>query len=245
MLSFFRSRYKLVTSGLLKGATDIHSHILPGVDDGSPDFPTSLSLLRYMEELGFREVWLTPHIMEECSHSADRLRQRLAELQEAYNGNITLHLGAEYMMDAAFTDKLKDSLLPIGCFHLLVETSYMFPPSGLQDLLLSVWKRGYQPLIAHPERYMYLEEEDYYELKEKGYLFQLNLMSLSGYYGSRPKSVSEKLLQRGMYDHVGTDLHHLSRYQPMLNRLKLSRPQLDALERLLHNNQKLKIIHHS
>ena len=117
--------------------------------------------------------------------------------------------------------------------------SYMYPPPGLPDILMKVWNAGYQPVIAHPERYLYMEEKDYLLLKEKGYSFQLNLMSLSGYYGPHPKVVSEKLLKQKMYDFVGTDLHHLERYRPMLDQLRLTRRQLEALEGLIANNARI------
>ena len=142
-------------------------------------------------------------------------------------------------MDAAFTGKLKGELLPLGKNHLLVETSYMSPPVGLQEILMQVWNAGYLPVIAHPERYLYMDEKDYGQLKERGYSFQLNLMSLSGYYGPFPKAVSEKLLKQEMYDFVGTDLHHLARYQPLLDKLKLTRKQLDALGELIANNARI------
>lgn len=235
----FKHKYNLIKSGLLKGMTDVHSHILPGVDDGSPDLPTSLSLLQYMEQLEFQQVWLTPHIMEDYPTSKEQLQQQFTALTQKHQGPLTLHLASEYMMDAAFTPKLKGELLSVGDHHLLVETSYMSPPTGLQDILMEIWNAGYQPLIAHPERYLYMDERDYQQLKEKGYSFQLNLMSLSGYYGSRPKAISEKLLLQGMYTFVGTDLHHLERYQPMLDALKLPRKQLDALEILLANNAQI------
>ena len=239
MFGIFKSKYKLVESGILKGMTDIHSHVLPGVDDGSPDIETSLSLLRYMESLGLREVWLTPHIMEDYPSLNQKLQQRFEALRAAYSGPLSLSLSSEYMMDAAFTGKLKGELLPLGKNHLLVETSYMSPPVGLQELLMQVWNAGYLPVIAHPERYLYMDEKDYGQLKERGYSFQLNLMSLSGYYGPFPKAVSEKLLKQEMYDFVGTDLHHLARYQPLLDKLKLTRKQLDALGELIANNARI------
>lgn len=239
MFFSFKSKYKLVKSGLLNGMTDVHSHVLPGVDDGSPNIDTSLELLQYMEQLGFSKVWLTPHVMEDFRNTNDHLRHRFEDLKKAYNGRLELHLSSEYMMDAGFTPRLHDEVLPIGDGRLLVETSYMYPPPGLDDILLDVWSTGYQPIIAHPERYNYMEEADYSRLKGRGYKFQLNLMSLSGYYGPRPKVVSEKLLQLGWYDFVGTDLHHLERYQPMLDRLKLTHKQLDALEILINNNAQI------
>lgn len=233
---FFKKRHNLLKSGILQGKTDIHSHILPGVDDGSPDVETSLQLLDFMAELGYTTVWLTPHVMYDLHNTAAKLQQHYDELLSAYQGSIQLHLASEYMMDQGLNERLTTDPLRLGKEHLLVETSYMNPPAGLAEILISVWNAGFHPLIPHPERYMYMELEDYQELKSNGYEFQLNLLSLSGYYGSRPKLVAEDLLQRGMYDFVGSDLHHLHRYKYFLEHMKLTTKQLDAVEQLLENN---------
>lgn len=233
---FFKCRHNLLKAGILQGKTDIHSHILPGVDDGSPDVETSLQLLDFMAELGYTTLWLTPHVMFDLHNTAAKLQQYYEELLPAYQGGLQLHLASEYMMDQGFQERLTTDPLRLGKEHLLVETSYMNPPAGLSEILISVWNAGYHPLIAHPERYMYMELDDYQELKSNGYEFQLNLMSLSGYYGSRPKLVAEDLLQRDMYDFVGSDLHHLHRYKYMLEHMKLTTKQLDAVEVLLENN---------
>ena len=150
MFGIFKSKYNLINSGLMKGMTDIHSHVLPGVDDGSPDINTSLSLLRYMESIGLREVWLTPHIMEDYPTLNKKLQQQFDVLKAAYSGPLNLRLSSEYMMDAAFTNKLDGEVLPLGSSHLLVETSYMYPPPGLPDILMKIWNAGYQPVIAPP-----------------------------------------------------------------------------------------------
>lgn len=237
MFGFFKKKYSVVESGILQGMTDLHSHILPGVDDGSPDMTTSLELLAWLEELGLKKVWLTPHVMEDFRNDNQRLKTIFEELKQAYHGSLELALSSEYMLDAGFLPRLSEQVLPLGKNHLLVETSYMYAPTGLHDLLFSIYNTGLQPIIAHPERYMYMEETDYRALKEKGYAFQLNLMSLSGYYGRRPQAVSEDLLKKGWYDLVGSDLHHLHRYRPMLEELKLSREQIDALRVLIANNE--------
>ena len=229
-------RHSLLRSGILKGRTDIHSHILPGVDDGSPDIPNSLDLLDYMEEIGYKEVWLTPHVMADLYQTTDHLQQVFDDFRSHYKGPLQLHLAAEYMMDAAFRDQLHGAPLRLGHDHLLVETSYMSGPMDLHDILLDVWQSGFKPLIAHPERYMYMDESDYQLLHDKGYDFQLNLMSLSGYYGARPKLVAEKLLEQGFYTYVGSDLHHLDRYEDFLYDLRLTRTQLNLLDTLLSNN---------
>ena len=230
-------RHRLLRSGILKGRTDIHSHILPGVDDGSPDIPNSLDLLDYMEEIGFARVWFTPHVMADLHQTTEHLQQVFDDFMSHYKGPLQLHLASEYMMDAAFRDQLHAAPLRLGQDHLLVETSYMSGPMDLQDILLDVWQTGFKPLIAHPERYMYMDEADYQLLHDKGYDFQLNLMSLSGYYGGRPKFVAEKLLEQGFYTYVGSDLHHLDRYEDFLYDLRLTRRQLDQLDQLLANNE--------
>jgi len=232
-----KRKYNVLKSGIIKGKTDIHCHVLPGVDDGSPDMTSSLRLLDFMEnELGYSEVWLTPHTMHDLHNTAEKLQGVFRELLSSYSGGICLHLSSEYMMDEGFSERLNTDPLRLGNEHLLVETSYMNPPAGLHDILLSVWNKGFRPLIAHPERYMYMGEHEYRFLKESGYDFQLNLMSLSGYYGSRAKHVGEHLLEEGFYDFVGTDLHHLEHYKPTLERLKLKKDQLEMLEELFDNN---------
>ena len=230
----------MLKSGILKGKTDIHCHILPGVDDGSPDIPHSLDLLDYMEEdLGFSAIWLTPHVMEANGNTPTRLRKRLIELLPQYKGKMKISLSSEYMMDSHFHEYFEAGPLPLGDHHLLVETSYVNGPNDLYDILLSVWHKDLKPLIAHPERYMYMGEEDYQHLKGLGYEFQLNLLSLSGYYGPRPKLVAEHLLEEEMYDNVGTDLHHLDCYEDYLYRMRLTRKEIDTIEELFARNESL------
>lgn len=236
MFGFWR-KHKLLESGIFKGATDIHCHVLPGVDDGSPDLNTSLELLEFMaEKIGFGKVWLTPHVMRDLHNTAEKVSAVFSQLKKAYHGPIELALASEYMMDEDFSHRLSTDPLRLGHEHLLVETSYMNPPSGLDKILMSVWEAGFRPLIAHPERYMYMGKKDYEHLKEFGFDFQLNIMSLSGYYGPRPKAVGFKLLEAGMYDYVGSDLHHLNVYQPLMESMKLSMKHIDAIDELLANN---------
>lgn len=237
MFSLFRKKYSLIESGILKGMTDVHSHLLPGVDDGSPNLATSLELLAWLENLGLKKVWLTPHVMEDFQNQNAQLEEVFQTLKQQYQGPIELALSSEYMLDAGFSPRLPDQILPLGKQHLLVETSYIYCPVGFNDLLLDIYQAGFQPVIAHPERYMYMEEADYRDLKEKGYAFQLNLMSLSGYYGHRPQKVSEDLLKKGWYDFVGSDLHHLRRYAPLLETMTLKREQIDNLRVLIENNE--------
>ena len=200
----------------LHGFTDHHSHILFGVDDGVKTLETSLKVLQRYEEIGIAEVWCTPHIMEDVPNTTDGLRARFAELCAAYNGPIKLHLAAENMMDQLFEERLEhNDLLPLGedGNHLLVETSYFTPPMGMKDILRRIKAKGYFPVLAHPERYVYMDKEDYRTLKEMGILFQLNLSSLAGGYGPEAEAKSHWLLKKGFYDFVGSDLHSLRNTQ--------------------------------
>ena len=234
-------KHSLIKSGILHGATDIHCHVLPGVDDGSPDMEHSHDLLRFMEQvMGYSRVWLTPHVMQGLDNDSQKLRRQFEMFCQAQNSQLKLCLAAEYMMDAEFSQRLHAAPLPLGNGHLLVETSYMSAPlGGLDNLLLDVWRTGLTPIIAHPERYMYMDEADYHRLRDKGYEFQLNLLSLSGYYGGRPKVVAERLLQIDAYDYVGSDLHHVERFERFLTNMKLTREQLDSIAQLLDNNKQL------
>ena len=183
--------------------------------------------------------------MQGMGNDAAKLQQRfdafckIYEEQKEEGSLVEMHLSSEYMLDAGFLERLHTDPLPLGN-HLLVETSYMSAPmDGLDNLLLEVWNTGFVPIIAHPERYMYMEEDDYLRLHGLGYMFQLNLLSLSGYYGGRPKVMAERLLKSGLYDYVGSDLHHVERFQGFLKNMRVSREQIDALSQLFENNEQL------
>ena len=197
-------------SSLLSNFTDHHSHILPGVDDGVKKMEVSLKVLERYEQLGIAEVWCTPHIMEDIPNTTAGLQARFAELCEAYQGPIKLHLAAEYMMDALFEERLSQGdLLSLGDQgnQLLVETSYFTPPMDMDSILKQIKQKGYYPVLAHPERYVYMDKERYKELKNKDIRFQLNLSSLAGAYGSEAKDKAHWLLKHNYYNLAGSDLH--------------------------------------
>lgn len=215
----FQKKQTLAESGIFQGMTDYHSHLLPGVDDGVQTPEESLEILRLYEELGIREVWFTPHIMEDIPNTTAGLRSRFEQFQKLYTGNIRLHLAAEYMLDNLFKERQAHrDLLPLGVEgnHLLVETSYFNPPVDLYTMLEKIKLAGYFPVLAHPERYVYMEETDYRRLKELGVRFQLNLPSLVGGYGHWVKKKAEWLRMQSMITLYGTDIHGLSSFQRYL-----------------------------
>ena len=265
---FWNKKHTIAASGILQGAVDHHSHILPGVDDGVETMDEALRILSAYEALGIKELWLTPHIMEDIPNSPAKLQASFEELKAAYKGNIKLHLAAEYMIDNHLrqllqeTNKLRhsqcegrwheqsevtegskapngegDNLLPIGNAgkHILVETSYYNAPMRMNDTLQQIKSLGYFPLLAHPERYMYLSNADYAKLHSQGVKFQLNLASLAGGYGKAVKKKAEWLLSNGLYSVAGTDLHCEDAIEYITN-CKLSKQTIEQVERLLHNS---------
>ena len=352
---FFSKKTTIAASGILQGATDHHSHILPGVDDGVETMDEALRILATYEAAGIKTLWLTPHIMEDIPNTPQKLEARFLELKAAYTGKIVLHLAAEYMIDNhlrkllqetnklrpalegrwheqsevtegsrtkncpsfkrgtsnagsiaegvkdnynspsskreypqgegvekdsntenncpssrgtsdAVTEGVKQSettegtktkncpsfergtsntgniaegvkdnynspsskreypqgegvekksiaegveLLPLGSKgnHLLVETSYYNPPMRFRETLRQIKSLGYHPLLAHPERYMYMDNDEYQELHDEGVRFQLNLPSLCGAYGNTVKKRAKWLLKNGLYDAIGSDTH--------------------------------------
>lgn len=208
---FFLSNKKtLVKQGIFNGLIDSHSHILYGVDDGVKTIEDAMLILQRYEDMGVKEVWLTPHIQEYMPNETEELRERFELLNNAYNGNIRLHLAAEYMLDNLFTKRLANNDL---LYHgndgksLLIETSYFNPPNGMDEMIDAILDKGITPLLAHPERYNYMDEDRYDHLHKKGIPFQLNIASLTGMYGESARQKGYMLLERGYYTAYGTDIH--------------------------------------
>lgn len=222
----------------LDGFYDCHSHILPGVDDGFQTEAKSLELLGEYENIGFRDVWFTPHIMEDFPNETLQLTELFNKFCESYHGPIRLHLAAEYMMDSLFYKRLRDKdLLLLQDDKILLETSYFNAPERFNGMLNSVKSLGLSPLLAHPERYNYIEGlKKYEDLKEQGVLFQLNLLSLMGFYGSIAKKKSHELLLRGMYDYCGTDIHSMSQLKHLTG-LQIPEKLVEPLKELFKRNK--------
>ena len=194
---------------------DIHSHFIPGIDDGAKTMEDSLSLLKHMESMGFKKIVTSPHVMIDFyPNTRHTILSGLDAVKEAaVKNNISLDISAaaEYYIDESFISLVeREPLLTIRNKEVLVEFSMLYEPPMLNEALFKLQSSGYKPIIAHPERYVFFHNnfERYRELRDRGCYLQLNLLSLSGYYGRNIMDVAMKLLKNGMYHYCGTDMHH-------------------------------------
>lgn len=204
--------------GLLK--TDMHSHLLPGIDDGAPDLATSVEMINGLIHLGFKKLITTPHIMQDMypNKRDDILKRYEALKQHLETEGIEVELGvaAEYFIDDNLKKLLadKEPLLTFGNNLVLVEFSMASEPYSFREILFEMQMQNYQPVIAHPERYIYQErnKEFFEELKLAGYLFQLNILSLAGVYGKTVHELARYFIKHEYYDIAGTDLHNVHHF---------------------------------
>ena len=237
MFSLFGKKYSMLSAALLKGATDAHSHILYGVDDGIGTLEESLATLEFYEKAGLKVLWLTPHIMEDVPNTTEGLRERLEKLKASYKGSIELHLGAEYMLDNLFEERLAaGDLLTHGEGHILVETSTWAPPIDLWGVLERIKVAGYRPILAHPERYRYMGVSDYRKLRSLGVVLQLNIPSIVGYYGEAVQKKAQFLLRGGFYSMAGSDCHRRRNLASQCDATVLKGKDIRLLEPLLRQS---------
>lgn len=236
--------HKKLPEDLFQDATDVHCHLLPGVDDGFSTLEKSLHALKKLEEHGVKRMVLTPHFMKDYPQND---RASIGEKFEAYQSEaakvcgIELHLGAEYMLDARFMTHFEQGFLTLDKAgkHVLCETSYLMYEPNISQMLYDIMCSDFQPVIAHPERYEYAVKDNYFRWRDKQYEFQLNLLSLGGAYGRPAYVKSHYLLKEGMYDYVGSDMHGLDNFRRFLPNIHLGKKELANLEQLIENNKKL------
>ena len=204
---------------------DIHSHLLPGIDDGAATIEDSISLLNQMSEIGFKNIITTPHIITnvwENSESSitDKHKETLNQI-----GNTPISsfkAAAEYMIDSHFLTRLaSEKLLTLKDNYVLVELSYLNPPINLYEIIFEIQLGGYKPIMAHPERYLFyhFHFKEYEKMKNAGCFFQLNLLSTVGYYGEKIAKVADKLFANEFYDFVGSDVHHQNHINSFNNKV--------------------------
>ena len=244
-MNIFCQKKSFVNSGLLNNITDIHSHILPGVDDGVKAYNEAVESLLWLKRNGIHRLYLTPHIMTAFpGNTSGFIIEQFGifkkKMEDDGVGDIPeLKLGAEYMLEPAFEIHKKGGLLTYSKQQLLVETSYITPPMGLFDMLEELMEDGYTPVFAHPERYMYMDMSDYKLLKSQGVRFQLNFLSMTGAYGRLIKEKASQFLQKGYYDYAGSDFHNLLRHKGDFLAKSITKKQTTAIMYLFENNNEL------
>lgn len=230
MFGFFKGKSKRVDEviDLSVLQTDIHSHFIPGVDDGSQSMEESISLLKQLKELGYKKVITTPHVYyDSYLDGYDILYKKLEELKlklEENNIDIEIVLSGEYLLDDDIKGRVeKNQILSFGENYLLFEFPMRNEPMGYEEWLFDLQLSGYNLILAHPERYTFLNNDikKYSKLKDRGILFQVNIASFSGYYGENIQKVAEKLTNENLVDLVGTDCH--------------GQRHIDALKKSLHS----------
>lgn len=210
MLGFLHRDVNIIEAGWLRGMSDIHCHLLPGVDDGVADIEESLELMHLMRECGICCVSFSPHVFSLYpNNNSTTLRERFDTVKPIYQEEgMPCFLGGEYMIDEHFEERIAEPLLHIGTSdRLLVETSFAAPAYNFIEHLFLPFTYGAVPVVAHPERFLFLSMEEYDKIKHNGCLFQLNLFSLCGMYGESVRKRATQLLKEGYYDYVGTDMH--------------------------------------
>ena len=210
---------------------DLHSHLIPGIDDGAPTPEAGLSLVKGLQDLGFKKIITTPHVHGDFYPNTKEQILKSYEEQKlflkSHEVSVDFEIGAEYYLDNYFLKEvLPHGLLSFGDRYVLMEVSLAGWPKNIDELIFSTQSKGYKIIMAHPERYLYEPRIEVFEKwKEKGVFFQLNLPSISGYYNKHVRQRSEDLLAAGLYDFLATDMHH--------------ERHLKNLNMLLHNGQSL------
>lgn len=211
----FRKKNLLPPADLSVLKTDIHSHLIPGIDDGAKTMDDALNLIRALGELGYKKLITTPHIMsDQYRNNPEIILSGLEKVRaELKNQQVEMELAAaaEYYIDHEFLKLIEEKkLLTFGNKHVLVEMSFFSETPMLKDALFNLQVAGYRPVLAHAERYAFWHNsyEKFEDMKARGALLQLNIGSLTGYYSPETKKIAERLVDDGMYDLIGSDCHH-------------------------------------
>jgi len=195
--------------------TDIHSHFIPGIDDGSPDMETTIFLIKEMQGLGFKKVITTPHVMSDFyKNSSDIILKGLTDIRselKVQNINMEIEAAAEYYIDYDFEQKIgKEKFLTFGDNYILVELSFMEAPKNLFDIIFKLQLEGYKVVLAHPERYAFFTMDDYEELVNREVLLQINWLSIIGYYSPQIEQKTKDLILADMVSFIGSDCHNMN-----------------------------------
>lgn len=241
MFSFFKNKPALKDL-IPSDYVDIHSHLMPGIDDGARTFEQTIDLVQSLQGFGFSQIVTTPHTMsyvwENTRESILSLKDQAILELEKKGIQLPFRAASEYLMDDQFVKLFKkEELLTLKDKYVLVEMSYINAPMQLYDILFDLQVAGYIPVLAHPERYAFYHNnfDEYLKLKRVGCLFQLNLLAVTGLYGAPITKIAKQLLEKGMYDFVGSDVHNSKHVAFFDEKVKLK--DIAPLKEAISNNQ--------
>ncbi len=224
--NIFSSQPKLEPISLSVFGSDIHSHLIPGIDDGAPDLEASINMIRRFKELGYSKIITTPHVMcDYYKNTPEIILKGLEKVREELvkqNISFDISAAAEYNLDDGLADLIeKKQILTFGENYVLFELPFMSEPPNFQEIVFNFQMAGYKPVLAHPERYSFWYDnfDKYEELKSKGILLQMNLLSLTGHYSPQTKKVAEKMVDANLIDAVGSDCHRIEHLMIIENHL--------------------------
>ncbi|PIY12696.1 MAG: capsular biosynthesis protein [Flexibacter sp. CG_4_10_14_3_um_filter_32_15] len=244
MISLFRRKTKSY-GNVLPITVDMHSHLLPGIDDGCKSFDESIELIKELVDLGYKKLICTPHIMGDFYRNTPKIiLEKLDQLNDIIKQlgiNIELRAAAEYYLDESFIERIRkeEKLLCFGKEkYVLFETSYMNASPHIENTIFMLQSLGYTPVLAHPERYVYLFEnynKQLHKLHDKGVLFQVNINSLSGYYSRPSKKIAEYLIDEDLVSFLGTDMHGKRHFESLLKSRETNHYKKALSQELLNN----------
>lgn len=224
---------------------DVHSHIIPGIDDGPNAMEESIALVKELMALGYKGIVTTPHVKtDQYPNTTATINSGLQQLNAALKAediHFPVKAAAEYYIDNNFVQILQNEpLLTFNQNHVLIELSFLFEPSRLNDVITNMHTKGYVPVLAHAERYFFYHKNlnRIKELKDKGCLLQLNLISLAGYYSSSIKGIAELYIKNKLYDYCGSDIHHLKHVET-LQKLSRSADIMHTLQKYPFQNKNI------
>lgn len=219
-------------------STDLHSHLIPGIDDGAKTMDDALFLVKHMIDLGYKKLITTPHIQYDYyKNTPENINAGFEMLKKALVDNnltIEIEVAAEYLVDDGFIEKVeKDQILTFNNKYILIELPYTYEPPNLNNALFELQTRGYRVVLAHPERYGYWHQDlsKYEELHQRGILLQMNINSLTGWYSKESKKIAEHLIEKKIISFLGSDMHN----ENYMEQLKNSRFEI-SLKKAIETN---------
>tara|TARA_Y100001934_G_C12354823_1_gene777526 strand:+ start:1536 stop:2261 length:726 start_codon:yes stop_codon:yes gene_type:complete len=236
MYHFF-SKKPILADLIPERFVDIHSHILPGIDDGAKDIEESISLISQMKKMGFSKIIGTPHTYQGLyDNTNESIKDSFDSLKKKLKKDIEIGYASEYMIDGSLLKRIEEnSLLTLKEKYVLVEMSFISAPIDLYEIIFKLQLKGYIPVLAHPERYIFYfnDFKNYFKLKSVGCKFQINLLSTTGYYGRNIVKITNMLLKNNLVDFVGSDIHSQKHIDNFMKKIKIV--EIEKLKKVIEN----------